>query len=335
MDIVKLVIGLTLLTFGGDFLVKGGSAIAKMFKVSSLVIGLTVVAFGTSAPELLVSLQAAIGGKPDIAVGNVIGSNIANIALILGLTAIFQPIPICRQSIIIDWPMMFISTVAFSLFAFDNNISRFEGIILAAALFACVFFQFAYSRKKMKKLSPDIKEEDEKQPALWLAILFVILSCFALAYGAKLLIEGASNIASKLGVSQRIIAVTVVALGTSLPELATSVIAAIKKESDIAIGNIIGSNMFNILCVIGFSAIFTPIKVSWSEFKVDYIWMLITSILLLVLILPIFKLIKERKHIEQCANKNGKFIVNNGKLGVGGGIILLATYIYYVVSVLL
>ena len=283
MDYIKLIAGLALLIFSGDYLVKGGVSIAKKLKISSLVIGMTVVAFGTSAPELLVSLQAALKGVPEIAVGNVVGSNIANIALILGVTAIVYPLSVSKLSILIDWPVMMLATILFTLCAMDGNITRIEGIAGFLLLIAFVIFQIYYSRKN----NIEMEEDNEKPVNLWLATFYIIGSCIGLAFGANLLIESASNIATSFGVSQRIIGVTVVAFGTSLPELATSIAAALKKETDIAIGNIIGSNIFNMFCVIGLTSAISPISLNWNAFRPDFIWMLAIAFTLILLILPI------------------------------------------------
>ena len=325
MDYIKLVAGLVLLTISGDYLVKGGVSIATKFKISSLVIGMTVIAFGTSAPELLVSLQAALKNSQDIAVGNVVGSNIANIALILGITSIIYPLAVNKNTIRYDWPVMMIVTLLFTWAAWDGFISRPEGIIGFSLLICYTVWQIVNSRRNHVA----DEESDEKIYPLGIAITFVVLSCAGLAYGANLLIDGASNIALSWGVSQRVIGVTIVAFGTSLPELAASVSAAIKKETDIAIGNIIGSNLFNILSVIGLTSIIKPINLNWITFRPDFILMIIIALLLFILIIPvkyIFNKRSERFSIETFFSK--------WKLGRIGGIVLLLIYIYYIYTLL-
>ena len=205
MDYIKLIGGLILLVLSGDFLVKGGVAVAKKFKVSTLVVGMTVVAFGTSAPEFIVSLQAALNGNSEIAVGNVVGSNIANIGLILGLTALVSPLIVARNSIKIDWPIMMLSTLLFFVAAMDGTVTRIEGIIGFCALLVFVVWQIKTSRNNNQD---NETESNEKQLKMWLAAIFIIGSCFGLAFGARILIEGASNIAKSFGVSERVIGIT-------------------------------------------------------------------------------------------------------------------------------
>ncbi|MDO5572063.1 MAG: calcium/sodium antiporter [Bacteroidales bacterium] len=322
MDYIKLIGGLLLLVVSGDYLVRGGVAIASKLKISTLVIGMTVVAFGTSAPELLVSVQAALMGNPEIAIGNVVGSNIANIAFILGLTALVYPLVVSKNSIKIDWPMMMIATILFLFAASNGEISRIEGLSGFMILVFFVIFQIYKSRKE------NIASEEQEIPQIpiWLAIVYIIGSGAGLAFGADFLIDGASNIAKSLGVSERIIGVSIVAFGTSLPELAASLSAALKKETDIAIGNIIGSNIFNILCVIGLTSLIKPINLDWNTFSYDFYWMLAISFLLLLLIIPFWIIMKKRKNIISLP----EFILNNSKLGRIGGIILAISYIYYI-----
>lgn len=322
MDYIKLIGGLFLLVISGDYLVRGGVAIATRLKVSALVIGMTVVAFGTSAPEFLVSLQAAIKGNPEIAIGNVVGSNIANIALILGLTAIIYPLIVARNTIRIDWPVMMIATIAFYWAASNGSISRIEGIIGFIGLVLFTTWQIYQSRKQHVP-----EETDEKPASLPLALVYIVGSAVGLAYGADLLIDGASNIAKSFGVSERVIGVTIVAFGTSLPELAASMSAAFKKETDIAIGNIIGSNLFNILCVVGLTSIIKPIPVTWGTFQYDFNWMLLFSFLLIFLILPLRELFSSA---HPSLGIRMEALIEKGRLGRIGGIILTVLYIYYI-----
>jgi cation:H+ antiporter len=277
MDYIFLFLGFVLLMFGGDFLVKGSVSLAGHFKVSKLVIGLVVVSFGTSAPELVVSLDAAIKGFPDIAVGNVVGSNIANIALVLGLTAIVLPIKVKKKAINFDWSvMMFISLLVF-LFCFDLKLQFIEGVIFIIILFVFIYRSIYKSRKNNKT---NLEESVPPKFNLFISILFVIAAGVGLIYGAEFLVKGASNIAKNLGVDDRIISVSVIALGTSLPELATSIAAALRKELDIFIGNIIGSNIFNMLAVLGLTSIVKSIDINPMILKFDMLWMIGISLLL-------------------------------------------------------
>ncbi len=319
MDYIKLIGGLVLLVLSGDYLVKGGVGIATKFKISSLVIGMTVVAFGTSAPELIVSLQAAIHGSSAIAIGNVVGSNIANIALILGVTAIVSPLIVSRNSVRKDWPFMMFASLLFTAAAYNGIISRIEGFIGFALLIAYTAWQIISSRRNYLEGK---EEEETENIAIWKSALMIIAACIGLSYGAEFLISGASNIAKSLGVSERVIGVTIVAFGTSLPELAASVAAALKKETDIAIGNIIGSNIFNILSVIGLSSIISPIPVEWSAFCYDFRWMNAIALVLIILIIPI------RQYITSKGTKTSLF--TEGKLGRIGGVTLLLLYCLYI-----
>jgi len=279
-----LLAGLLLLFISGRYLVDSSVAIAKRFRIPTMIIGLTVVAFGTSAPELLVSVQAAIKGFPEIAMGNVVGSNISNILLVLAITALIFPIPVPKNSVRLDWPvLMFVSLLLFA-FAWDGNLVRYEGLILILLLMLYIAVAVIQARKSQMNR----KEEPAggKQMKAWLAGLVFLLSVAGLALGANLLVEHAAIVAEGLGVSQRVIAITMVAVGTSIPELATSVIAALKKETDIAIGNIIGSNIMNILSVLGISSVIGNITVDRAISHFDIPWMLGVTILLLFMMLP-------------------------------------------------
>lgn len=286
MDILFLLLGLVLLVLAGDLLVKGSVSLAGHFKVSKLVIGVVLVSFGTSSPELVVSLEAAIKGHPDIAIGNVIGSNIANIALVLGLTAIILPVKVRKKAIHFDWLVMMLVGVLFYLFSLNLTLQFFEGLIFILILGAFVYRSIHKSRKEKLKT---VEESIPPRHSMFVSILLVVLSAFGLIYGADFLVKGASNIATKLGVDERIISVSVIALGTSLPELATSVAAAIRKELDIFIGNIIGSNIFNILAILGITSMIKSIDIHPMVLKFDIFWMLGIALLLFLFILPIRK----------------------------------------------
>ena len=285
LDIVYILLGLALLVKGGDYLVDGSVAIAKRAKLSEMVIGLTVVGFGTSMPELLVSAQSAWMGNSGIAIGNVVGSNISNIALILGVTSIIHVIPAQKITLKIDLPFMLLSFVLFVAIAMTGSVGRVAGVIGVLMLICFVSYQVRQSRKANKAKEAIAKEnpeanEDAEPMALWKAILLVIVSFLAMVFGANILVEGASNIARLLGVTDRIIGLTIVAIGTSLPELFSSVMAAVKGKTDMAIGNIIGSGTFNILCVIGVSSIITPIMGTNIGFAFDYALMIFLGVLL-------------------------------------------------------
>ena len=282
LDIVYILLGLALLVKGGDYLVDGSVAIAKRAKLSEMVIGLTVVGFGTSMPELLVSAQSALMGNSGIAIGNVVGSNISNIALILGLTSIVNVIPAQKITLKIDLPFMLLSLVLFVAIAMTGFVGRVAGVIGVLMLICFVSYQVRQSRKAEAALAKENpKAQDEAKPmALWKALLLVIVSFLAMVFGANILVEGASNIARLLGVTDRVIGLTIVAIGTSLPELFSSVMAAVKGKTDMAIGNIIGSVTFNILCVIGVSSIITPIMDTNIGFAFDYALMVILGVIL-------------------------------------------------------
>lgn len=288
LNIVLILAGFLLLIKGGDYLVDGAVSVAVKAKLSPMVIGLTVIGFGTSAPELLVSTQAALAGSPGIAIGNVVGSNIANIALILGVTALIVPIAIQRQTLKIDTPFMILSVILMVLVGISGTITRWEGLIGITMLVAFVSWQIWSSRKQAQKEEPQVPKY--KLP---LALLIVLLSIGALALGANLLIKGASSLAMELGTMmgaepknmERIIGLTIVAVGTSFPELFASIQAARKGQTDMAIGNVVGSITFNILCVVGIASAVCPIEGSNAGFIFDYMIMAALSIVLWVFLL--------------------------------------------------
>ena len=277
-NIGLIVLGFLLLIKGGDYLVDGAVAIARRAKLSPMVIGLTIVGFGTSAPELLVSLQASLANNSGIAVGNVVGSNIANIALILGVTALIAPCSTDRQTLRVDAPFMISSCTLFVTVAMMfGGVSRWVGLVSLLLLLAFVTWQVWNSRKNNQK---EENPENEPAMALWKAIIIVVGSILALTYGADWLIQGATGVARAIGISDRIIGLTIIAVGTSLPELFASVMSARKGETDMAIGNVIGSITFNILCVIGVSSAICPIEGIDPAFSFDFILMIGLSVLL-------------------------------------------------------
>lgn len=286
MDVFFLLVGLFLLIFSGDFLVRGSVSLAAHFKVSKLVIGVVIVSLGTSAPELVVSLDAALKGHPDISIGNVIGSNIANIALILGLSALVSPIKVQKNGIHFDWVVMMVASLLLLFFSLNLKLQFFEGLLMVFLLILYIIWSITKSRKE--KLA-SLETPPKPQYKLWLSLLFVLISTAGLIYGAEFLVRGASAIAIKMGVDERVISVSVIALGTSLPELATSLAAAARKEMDVFIGNIIGSNIFNILAILGLTSVITTIDIHPMVLKFDIIWMLALALMLFVFLLPLRK----------------------------------------------
>lgn len=290
MDFLYLLLGLGVLIIGGEFLVKGAVGISNKLKISPLVIGMTVVAFGTSAPELIVSMESALLGNSGIALGNVMGSNITNLALVLGVTVLIFPIIADKQSKKIDFPMMMFATLLFYFFAIDGVISMSDGIILFVILVVFVTYIVSTSRKKTKREKKlELDEIVHIKLPFWKAFLFLGLGLVALFFGAGWFVEGAVGIADFFleGNPDRdlIIGVTVVAFGTSAPELVASCVAAYRKQTDIALGNLIGSNIFNIFAVIGLTAMLKPIEVSETALNFDMIWMIGIAVLMMFILL--------------------------------------------------
>ncbi|NUM49562.1 MAG: calcium/sodium antiporter [Flavobacteriales bacterium] len=283
LDWLLLVAGLVLLIFSGEALVKGAVGVAIKYKVSTLVIGMTIVSAGTSAPELFVSLKAALEGHPEISVGNVVGSNIANISIILGLTALIFPIRIQLATLRLDWPAMFIASILLYLFSLNEIIGFWEGVVFV--LFVISFSVYIIVQSKKNNATESNQEADEiiesaKGTAFLKAVFFIIIGCVGLVFGSEFLLKGAVGIAKGYGISERIIGLTLVAFGTSVPELITSCVAAFRKQSDIAIGNLIGSNLFNILFILGTTAVIKDIPISKSSFFTDIYFMLGVSFLI-------------------------------------------------------
>lgn len=294
--------GLVLLYYGADYLVKGGANIALKLKVSPLVIGLTLVAYGTSAPEFVVSVDAATKGLADVSLGNIVGSNICNIALILGLCSIITPLRVNKKLLKADIGVMILSAaILVGFYAVNHGVNRWEAALFLSGSIAYTIWSFYSSRKE----GTDVPDElPDKKYSIWLSLLMVAGGLTALVGGAKLFVNAAVEIAKWCGVSNAVIGLTVVAVGTSLPELATSVVAAIKKEQDIAIGNVVGSNIFNILAILGVAPLISPIKAQGISY-VDMILMLSISIMLY----PIMK--------------------TGMKISRKEGILLLAIYVVY------
>jgi len=304
--ILLLFSGLGLLLFSGKFLVESSVFIARRFHISTSIIGLTIVAFGTSAPELLVSIQAALQGYPDMAVGNVIGSNISNILLVLGITTIIFPIAVQRSSVIVDWPVMMIASLIMLGFLVDRHLSRLEGAIFVLFLLGYILFSLRQA-KKTRTTGSDVTESGIYK-TWWMALVVFLLSCGGLALGASLLVDNAARMAAFLGVSERVISISMVALGTSLPELATSIIAAFKRETDLSIGNILGSNLMNIISVLGITSLIKPIYTSPLVLTMDMPWVIGSAILLFLFMIP----------------------ANRGKIVRIEGVLLFIAYIIYI-----
>jgi len=280
---IHLVIGLAVLILSGNWLVTGSVQIARHLKISTLVVGLTVVAYGTSAPELFISIGAALENAHDIALGNVIGSNIANIGFILALVVLISPIPIRNKSIGFDYLIMFIVTILLFVFGLNGVISLFEGICLVSILLAYTIWSVVKSRKNTEsaKLEPATMKP-------FIAVLMILAAVAGLYFSSGWFVKGAREIALQWGVSERVIAVSIVAVGTSMPELISSLVAAIRKETDLSIGNIIGSNLFNIAGVLGVSSIVRPIKINnQSLFITDMIWLFGITIVLFLVMIPL------------------------------------------------
>lgn len=267
--IIFFVLGLLLLIGGAEILVRGASRLAMAVGISPLVVGLTVVAFGTSSPELMVSIQTALSGQPALMVGNVVGSNIFNVLLILGLSALITPLAVAQQLIRWDVPLMIGLSFIILFFVQDYKLSRVECVLLATALLAYVVFTVIESRRESKAVRAEYEEAfgvPETAARTWpVDLLLVAAGLGGLALGSRWLVDSAVSFAAALGVSELVIGLTIVAAGTSLPEVATSVVASIKGERDIAVGNVVGSNIFNILAVLGIGGLFTVNGVAVSE----------------------------------------------------------------------
>lgn len=305
-DLLFIVLGLALLIFGGNWLLKSAVALSMRLSIPKIIIGMTVVSFATSAPELIVSIKAALDGFADLALGNVVGSNIANLGLVLGITIILGTIQVRKSFYFTDWPVMMVASLLFYVFlSTDGKLVRYEGIIM----FVLLFLFLVYLLRFQKIAVVDEVPEDDVPLPLYKAILYLGIGGTALWGGSELLISGAVGMAAAFGVSERVIGITVVSIGTSIPELAASIIAILKKEKAISVGNLIGSNIFNILAVLGITSIITPIKVvDKGLLDNDIYWMLGISFLILPLV----------------------FFPKGLRLGWRDGIILVALYALFI-----
>jgi cation:H+ antiporter len=291
MTLALFIAGFVLLVGGAEWLVRGASRVAVTSGVTPLVIGLTVVAFGTSAPELAVSVGSALGGQPDIAVGNVVGSNILNILVILGLAALITPLVVSQQLIRLDVPLMIGASLLVYLMALDGRISRLEGAVLFAGIVAYVIFSIISSRRESAAIQAEYAEAVDTTVSPGAGVMvknlgLIVLGLILLVVGARWLVAGAVDLARFFGISELIIGLTIVSLGTSLPEIAASLMAALRGERDIAVGNAVGSNLFNLLCVLGLTSLVSPegIAVSPAALHFDLPVMLAVA----VACLPIF-----------------------------------------------
>lgn len=283
-----LAIGFVMLVKGSDWFVDGASSIATKFGIPQLVIGLTIVALGTSAPEVAVSITAAFHGNADITIGNIVGSNILNILIILGICGLISPMIVQKSSILVDIPVTIAITLVLLWLGWDGTISRVDGIILQLLFFAYLAYLFISMKKN--KNSTDSCKVPKEMPVVK-SLIFLVVGLVVIVLGSRFAVDAASAIARILGLSERFIGLTIVALGTSLPELFTSALAALKKNSDIAIGNIVGSNIFNILMVVGLSGLIVPVPFV-ADFRFDTIVAVYAAVLLLVLALPKRKLFR-------------------------------------------
>ncbi|PWE26771.1 calcium/sodium antiporter [Pararhodobacter marinus] len=308
LDIGMIVAGLALLVVAGDFLVKGAVNLSLKLGVPALIVGLTVVAFGTSAPELLVSVDAILDGVPDLALGNVVGSNIANILLVLGIPAIIAAVPVAR-SLMSDFLTMMGATLLFILLAFLGPITWIHGLVLLAGLGLMLWHSYARASAHRRSASEadDLEGVEEGISGLKIAI-YLLGGIIGLPVGANLLVAGATDVATALGVSEAVIGLTLVAIGTSLPELATTVAAAFRREAGVAMGNVIGSNIFNLLAIIGIASFFGDMPVPETMLRVD-LWVMLASSALL-----------------------GIFVVTGRSIGRIAGVLLIAAYVAYVVQ---
>ncbi|MCA0957936.1 MULTISPECIES: calcium/sodium antiporter [Flagellimonas] len=305
-NLLFIVLGLVLLIAGGNWLLKSAVALSLRLYIPKIVIGMTVVSFATSAPELIVSIKAALDGFPDLSLGNVVGSNIANLGLVLAITVIMGSIDVRKSFYTTDWPVMIVASLLFCGFIyFDGVLEQYEGIIMVSLLFVFLVYLLRFQKTAVVDEMP----EDDVPLPLYKIVLFLGIGGTALWGGSELLIDGAVGLASSFGVSDRVIGITIVSVGTSIPELAASVIAVIKQEKAISLGNLIGSNIFNLLAVLGITSIITPITVmDEGLLSSDIFWMLGISFLIFPLV----------------------FFPKGLRLGWRDGLILLTFYVVFI-----
>ena len=294
MDFLGILFGIILLSHGGDLLTKSSVDISLKFSVPKIIIGMTIVSFATSAPELIVSLNATLDGFSKFAIGKVLGSNIANIGLVLGIITIIYPISLKQRFYTSDFPLLVISTCIFYFIIFTGNqISRPEGFILLFSITVILLYLFIYQKKSISEFSDDF---DRSKISISKSFLHIIFSGFLLWLGSETLIKSAISVATQFEISQRVISITMVAIGTSIPELAASVVASLKKQNDLSIGNLIGSNIFNLLVVIGITSSISPMYgIENSTIYIDMLWVVLFSVIILPLALVGRKSVLTRK----------------------------------------
>jgi cation:H+ antiporter len=310
MDYIAIGLGLFLLIKGGDWLMEAAVAMSLKLNIPKIIIGMTVVSFATSAPELIVSIKAALLGHPDLALGNVLGSNVANLAFVLGIVILIAPIGVAKNFYKLDWPMMFLSSLIFYFFVVQDGIlSSTEGLFLVILLFIFLVFLLFFQGKTIGEDAVEASISSKKM----IGALFVV-GGFFLWLGSEVLIKGAVALAQDLGVSERIISISIVSVGTSIPELTASVIAIVNKEKALSLGNLIGSNVFNVLAVMGITSLIQPIVVEDQNLlEVDFLWMLGISLSILPLV----------------------FLFKRYKLGRIEGVILLVSYVFFILQMIL
>ncbi len=311
MDFLGILFGIILLSHGGDLLTKSSVDISLKFSIPKIIIGMTIVSFATSAPELIVSLNATLDGFSNFAIGNVLGSNIANIGLVLGIITIIYPISLKQRFYTSDFPLLLISTCIFYFIIFTGNqISRPEGFVLIFLITVILVYLFIYQKKSISEFSDNF---DRSKISISKSFLHIILSGFLLWLGSETLIKSAISVATQFEISQRVISITMVAIGTSIPELAASVVASLKKQNDLSIGNLIGSNIFNLLVVIGITSSISPMYgIENSTIYNDMLWVVLFSVIILPLALVGRKSVLTRKK----------------------GIMLLALYLIFIIPLL-
>ena len=310
MDYIAIGLGLFLLIKGGDWLMEAAVNMSLKLNIPKIIIGMTVVSFATSAPELIVSIKAALLGHPDLALGNILGSNVANLAFVLGIVILIAPIGVAKNFYKLDWPMMFLSSLIFYFFVFQDGIlSSTEGLILVILLFVFLLFLLFFRGKTIKENAVEASISSKKMIGALL-----VVGGFFLWLGSEVLIKGAVSLAQDLGVSERIISISIVSVGTSIPELTASVIAIVNKEKALSLGNLIGSNVFNVLAVMGITSLIQPIVVEDQNLlEVDFLWMLGISLSILPLV----------------------FLFKRYKLGRIEGVILLVSYVFFILQMIL
>lgn len=308
MNLLFVVVGLVLLILGGNWLLKAAVGFSLRLQIPKIVIGMTVVSFATSAPELIVSVKSALNGHAEIALGNVIGSNIANLGLVLAITILLSTISVEKSFYKTDWPVMMLASIMLYVFiAFDSVLSRGEGIVMVASLIAFLIYLLRFQKTAVVDEMP----EDDVELPLYKDVFFLTIGGVCLWGGSELLIDGAVGMAKHFEISERIIGITIISIGTSIPELAASVIAVLKKEKAISLGNLVGSNVFNILAVLGITAIVEPFKIiDRALLTNDIFWMLAISFLILPL----------------------NFVPESMKLSWKEGLILISLYILFMIQ---